>query len=186
MNPELAEGRYTAEDLPRIENGDVYELVDGRLVERNMGAEAGVVAANIISLVRVFLREHDLGRVFSQDCGYQIFADDVNRVRKPDLSVILHGRLPENRVPRGFVRIAPDLVGEIVSPNDLAEDVNNRIVDYLRAGVRLIWVLYPATGFVHVFRPGGGASYLTRADQLSGEDVLPNFTCRVEELFAGL
>src|SRR5262249_51857642 len=158
-------------------NGRRFELIAGQLVERpDMGAKSNRVATILIRMVDGHAATHKLGLGFSQECSYQIFADDPRRVRKPDGSFIRTGRLPGDKPPDGHVQIAPDLIFEVVSPNDLAEDINNRIVDYLRAGVRLIWVLYPATGFVHVFRQDGSASYLTRADQLSGEDVLPNFT----------
>jgi Uma2 family endonuclease len=186
MSTAPVQTRYTPDDLLALENGNCFELIDGQLVEKNMGAEAGVIAANVIFLPRLFVRDHGGGVVSTQDAGYQIFPHAPDRVRKPDTSFIRHGRLPGNRVPRGNVSVAPDLVVEVVSPNDLAEEVNTRVVDYLLAGVRLIWVIYPATRFVQVFRPGGVVAYRTAADELGGEDVLPGFACRVEELFAGL
>jgi Uma2 family endonuclease len=178
--------RYTPDDLLAMEDGHSYELIDGRFVEKNMGAKAGRVAARLISRIDRHAEEKGLGAVFTQDCGYLIFPEDPDRVRKPDFSFIGKGRLPNNTIPDGFVRIPPDLVGEVVSPNDLAEEVNARVVDYLAAGVPLIWVFYVPTRFVHIFRPDGSASYLTVRDTLSGEVVLPGFTCRVEEVFAGI
>jgi Uma2 family endonuclease len=180
------EKRYTAEDLLAVENGHCYELVDGRLVEKHMGVEAGVIAANVIFLLRLYLRDRNAGVVATQDAGYQLFPDDAARLRKPDVSFIRHDRLPDQHVPRGYPRLAPDLAVEVVSPNDLAEEVAARVVDYLRANVPLLWVVYPSVRFVQVFRPGGSASYLTAADEITGEDVLPGFACRVEEFFAGI
>jgi Uma2 family endonuclease len=183
MTTATLEGRYTPEDLLAMEDGHCYELVDGRLVEKNMGAEAGVIVANLIALLVPHVRSRKLGLVFTNECGYQIFGD-ANRVRKPDASVIRRGRLPDDRAPRGHARIPPDLAVEVVSPNDLAEDIDARITDYLGAGVKLLWVLYPATRSVYIFRPDGSAARLTAAGTLGGEDVLPDFTCRVEDLFA--
>jgi Uma2 family endonuclease len=80
--------------------------------------------------------------------------------------------------------MAPDLVVEVVSPNDLAEDVETRVMDFVRVQVPLIWVLYPKTGCVRVLRKGGSASQLGATAELQGEDVLPGFRCQVEELFA--
>jgi Uma2 family endonuclease len=186
MDTISAEKQYTVDDLPAVENGDCFELVDGRLVEKHMGAEAGAIGANIIFLLRGFVRDHPLGRVFTQDAGYQLFPEDRRRLRKPDVSLIRNERLGDRPVPRGDVAMPPDLAVEVVSPTDLAEDVNARVVDYLRANVPLIWLVYPATRFVQVFGPGGRASYLFPADEITGEDVLPGFACRVEEFFAGI
>jgi Uma2 family endonuclease len=110
------------------------------------------------------------GLVLGADCGYQIFPDDANRVRFPDGSFIRSGRLPHDAPPRGHVRIVPDLVIEVVSPNDLAWEVELKVTEYLQAGVPLLWVFYPDTRTVWVYRA-------------SGEDVLPGFTCLVAEVF---
>ena len=185
MNTLTREPPYTAEDLPTLEDGHCYELVNGQLVEKPMGAEAGLVAAKVIFLLQLFVRDHGGGLVFTSDAGYQVFPDDPNRVRKPDVSFICRGRLPNDRAPRGHLRIRPDLVVEVVSPNDLAEEVMARVADYLRAEVRLLWVIYPGARLVQVYRPGA-ASLATAADELRGEDVLPGFACRVEDLFAGI
>jgi Uma2 family endonuclease len=178
------ETRYTPEDLLAL--GDGYELIDGRLVEKAMGLEASAVAVNVLTLLRSHVRAHALGHVFDSEAGYQIFPEQPNRVRKPDGSFIARGRLPNDRPVRGHARIPPDLAMEVVSPNDLAEEVNTKVMEFLAVGVRLLWVIYPATKTIHVFRRGGGAAYLTAADELSGEDVVEGFACRVEELFADI
>jgi Uma2 family endonuclease len=186
MDTTAAEKRYTVDDLPAIENGHCFELVDGRLVKKNMGAEAGVIGANIIFLLRAFVRDHPVGWVLTQDAGYLLFPEDRGRLRKPDLSFMRLDQLPDQRVPQGNVRMPPDLAVEVVSPNDLAEELGARIVDYLRANVPLLWVVHPTARFVQVFRSGGRASYLFPTDEITGEDVLPGFTCRVEECFSGI
>jgi len=58
--------------------------------------------------------------------------------------------------------------------------------DYLRAGVKLLWVLYPITRSVWVVRSDGSAARLTEGKELSGEDVVAGFSCRVAELFEGI
>jgi Uma2 family endonuclease len=70
-----------------------------------------------------------------------------------------------------------------VSPNDTAEEVDEKNEEYLRAGVLRVWVVYPATRSVTVIRPGGNETRLTSADMLSGEDVLPGFEVPVADLF---
>jgi Uma2 family endonuclease len=185
MNAPLLEKVYTAEDLLKLEDGGNLELLDGRLVERPIGAKASVVAANIIALVRPFAHAHGLGLVFDSDCGYQIFAKR-DRVRKPDVSFIRHGKLPENKPPDGYVLVAPDLVVEVISPNDLAEEVAAKMMEWLRAGVRLVWVVYPSSRIVQVFRQAGGAANLCEGEQLTGGDVLSEFACDVAEFFVDI
>jgi Uma2 family endonuclease len=160
-----------------------YELIDGKLVERHMGAESSLIAAAVIFLLNQYVRAHQLGKVFATDCGYQIFPDDPNKVRFPDGSFIPRGRLPDDKPPRGHIRIPPDLAIEVVSPNDTAEEVETKRLAFLRAGTRLLWILYPESRTVHVYRQAGNPSSLTEADELSGEDVVPGFVCRVAELF---
>jgi Uma2 family endonuclease len=177
---------HTPEELLAIPDGHRFELIDGHLVERPlMGAEASLVAAAIIMIVRQFTLGRQLGPVFSDACGYQIFPDDPNRVRFPDVSFIRRGRLPDDKPPQGHVRIAPDLAVEVVSPNDLAYSIDDKIASFLLAGIRMLWIVYPETRTVWVIRPTG-VSRLSAADEINGEDVLPGFTCRVEEFFVGL
>jgi Uma2 family endonuclease len=91
--------------------------------------------------------------------------------------------MPPEEEPQGHCRIAPDLVAEVVSPNDLIYEVAARVAEYLGAGVRLVWVVNPADRTVQVHRQGGTGTILREADELAGEEVLPGFRCQVGELF---
>jgi Uma2 family endonuclease len=164
-------------------DGHRYELIDGRLVERNTTAEASEIAANVIGLVGNHVRAHKLGKVFATNCGYRIFADDPQRVRYPDGSFIARGRLPGERAPRGHVGIPPELAALIVSPDDRAAEVEKKRLDFLWAATKLVWVIYPKNRTVHVYRQAGGYAVLTGADQLTGDGIIPGFACRVVELF---
>jgi Uma2 family endonuclease len=115
----------------------------------------------------------------------QIFPDAPNQVRFPDGSFIRRGRLPHDVPPHGHVRIVPDLLIEVMSPNDLAWEVEVKVTEYLRDGVQLLWVFYPDTCTVWVYRASGQVMHLSVADTLSGEEVLPGFTCPVAEVFPG-
>lgn len=177
---------YTPEDLLAMPEGHRYDLIDGRLVKRAMGAQSSCIAAILIHLLNQHARAQNLGLVFATDCGYQIFSDHPNRVRYPDGSFIRRGRLPDDRPPAGHVRVRPDLVIEVVSPNDTACEVDTKIEEYLQVGVPLIWVIFPGTQRVMVYRGAGPISRLGAADELAGEEAVPGFTCRVADLFAGL
>jgi Uma2 family endonuclease len=174
---------YTPEDLLEMPDGELYELVDGQLVERSMGTESQWVSGKLFRLLADYVESRQLGWGFPDGVGYQCFPGDPGRVRKPDGSFIRMGRLPNEELPRGHCRIAPDLAIEVVSPNDLYSEVNQKVHEYLEAGVALVWVLDPDSRSVMVHRLNGDPSSLNESSELSGEKVIPDFSCPVRELF---
>lgn len=178
--------QYIPEDLLTLPDQGRYELLDGHLVERPMGARASYAAAKLLRLLGLVSDAQDLGLLFGTDCGYQVFAEDLNRVRYADGSFICRGRLADDTPPAGHCRVVPDLVIEAISPNDLAYAVEEKIEQWLAAGSRLVWVLYPETQRLHVHRQDGTMSKLRADDVVSGEDVVPGFVCRVADVFQGL
>ena len=177
--------QYIPEDLLAMPDGHYFDLVDGHLVERHRGAESSWIAQQINRHLSNYVAVSQGVLVLGPDCGYQIFPDDPNRVRFPDGSFIRRGRLPHDVPPRGHVRIVPDLLIEVVSPNDLAWEVEVKVTEYLRAGVPLLWVFYPDTCTVWIYRASGQVTHLSVEDTLSGEEVLPDFTCLVADVFPG-
>jgi Uma2 family endonuclease len=175
--------RYTPEDLLLMPDEKNYELVNGDLVERNIGMESSRIGITIGRLVDTFCVNERLGPVFGADAGYQCFPDDPSRVRKADVSFINASRLPNSELPVGYCRIAPDLAVELISPNDLAYEIEEKVREYLEAGVRLIWVVYPPSRLVRVHRLNGTVAEFKEGDFLDGEDVLPRFRCQVKDIF---
>jgi Uma2 family endonuclease len=105
-------------------------------------------------------------------------------VRIPDVSFIAQARLPDGSVPEGFIPGAPDLAVEIVSPGDRAEEVYGKVREYLDAGARLVWVVWPRHRAVTAYPPDGQSRELREDDELDGGAVLPGFRVRVGDLFA--
>jgi len=182
----------TADGLEALDEAAVarlegrFECIDGRFVEKGpMGAQANELAFLLMWHLMTHVRAHRLGRCFGENCVYRIF-EDPRRSRIPDGSFIRAGRLPDDRSPRGDIRIAPDLALEVVSPNDVVENLNERIGDLLRAGTRLLWVIVPGTRNAYVYRADGTVSLISEGDALDGEDVVPGFTYRLGDLFDGL
>jgi Uma2 family endonuclease len=173
---------YTPEDLLVMPDGKGYELVDGQLVERKMGAESSWVGGRLHSRLDRFCEEHERGWALMPEAGYQCFPHDPGRVRKPDVSFIRYGRLPGGMLPKGWIRIRPDLAVEVVSPNDLAEELDEKLADYEKVGVPLIWVIHLGSRTAMVYRGAGTVSRLHEDDELSGEDVIPGFRCRVRDI----
>jgi Uma2 family endonuclease len=171
------------EDLLTLPNGDNYELIDGRLKEKSMGAESDRVALRLGGLLDQFCIRTKCGLVFGSQTGYRCFPDKPKMVRKPDVSFVATGRLENDAAPKGDIPVAPDLVVEAVSPNDTYEEVTVKVAEFKSAGVKLIWVISPETRTVLIRRLDGTCAEVDEHGTLSGEDVLPGFTCAVAELF---
>ena len=173
---------YTPEDLLMLPDDRAYELVDGRLVEKHMGMKSSWVATRLCYQMQAFLERQPAGWVLAEST-YQCFPDAPKKVRRPDVSFIRFGRLPEEELPSGHCPIAPDIAAEVVSPHDTHTEVSAKIEEYLAAGVALVWIINPDTRTVLVYREGGDAiGFLHENDELTGEAVLPGFRCRVAEI----
>jgi Uma2 family endonuclease len=175
--------RYTPEDLLKMPDGDRYELVDGQLVEHNMSYWATYVAVEILARLRDYCHAHNLGWV-SAETSFQCFPDAPDKVRRPDGSFIRLGRISlEQATAEGHTTVAPDLSIEIISPTDSMYEVQEKVQEYLRAGVPLVWIVNPQSRIVEIYRSKGKGTILQESDELDGEDVVPGFRCRVGDLF---
>lgn len=158
------------------------ELVRGRLIVREPpGTYHGQIAGRLIVRVGAFVEANQLGEVFGQDTGFKIFSNP-DTVRAPDLAFVSRDRLSlVGR--RGYSAFAPDLVAEVLSPDDAPGEVREKITDWLVAGVRLAWVLDPDHRTAEVHRQDGSVSLIAADGALDGEHVLPGFRCLLSDLY---
>lgn len=177
--PEL----MTADELLTLDlPGKSTELVRGRLVVREPPSTYhGRVQSTLNILVGSHVRAHQLGAVFGQDTGFMI-ASNPDTVRAPDLGFVARDRLALI-APRGYAALAPDLVAEILSPDDRPGEVMTKVGEWLEAGVALVWVIDPDRRSAQVYRADGGVATVPSDGELHGEGVLPGFSCRLAELF---
>ena len=147
-----------------------------------MGIESSWVAGRLHSRLDQFCEDHGIGWALLADSGYQCFANDPCLVRKPDVSFVRFGRFTDGVLPKGWAKIPPDLAVEVLSPNDTTYELDEKLEDYQKAGVHLVWVINPNSRTVRVHRGDGTVSYLHEDDELSGEDVIPGFRCTVREI----
>jgi Uma2 family endonuclease len=173
---------YTPEDLLAMPDSKSYELVGGQLVERNMGAESSRVGGRLYSRLDRFCEEHNLGTVWPADNGYQCFPHDPDLVRKPDVSFVVRSRLLGGVVPKGWVKIPPDLAVEVVSPRDRVYELDEKLADYRKARVPLVWVINPESRTVTVYQIDRPIRLLFEDDELSGEEIIPGFRCPIREI----
>jgi Uma2 family endonuclease len=174
------EKRYTPQDLLTMPDGDRYELVDGRLLEHKMSFCSSYVAGVILRLLQSFCHEHRLGWVLPEGASYQCFTAFPGRVRKADVSFIRLQRCSlAQATTEGHCPIAPDLAVKVMSPNDIAYEIDDKVREFLDAGVSLVWVVNPEQRTIEVHRAGGPGTILRENDELSGEEVIPGFRRRV-------
>lgn len=173
----------TAQELERFDlPGKSTELVRGRLIVREPpGTYHGIVAANLLLILGQHVRANALGVVCSQDTGFKI-GSSPDTVRAADVAFVAKSR--QHLIPRrGYAALAPDLVAEIVSPDDRAGEVLNKVGDWLDAGVRLVWVIDPIRRDARAYYPDGALSTVAADGQLTGGDVLPGFSCPLAACF---
>ena len=179
----------SADDLPALSSrlaaeGKRTELVRGDLVVMApAGGRHGHVAHKIGLLIGNHVLEGDLGRVFAAETGF-LLRRDPDTVRAPDVAFVAAGRLSDGETPPGFLELAPDLAVEVVSPSDSPAAVGGKVQDWLEAGTRLVWVVYPDSRSVTVHRQTGRTEELSETDLLPGAPALPEFAVAVRDLFA--
>ncbi len=173
----MAPPTYTADQLLRLNLPDKRtELVRGALVVREpAGYQHGLVAARMARILLDHAEPRHLGLVFGAETGFKLDGNPAT-VRAPDAAFIRAERVPA-APPRGFADLAPDLVVEVLSPEDRPGEVLAKVADWLRAGCRLVWVVDPVRRLAQVYRHDGTQAGVTDREALDGEDVLPGLVC---------
>lgn len=175
----------TAEELLNMpDDGRRYELIEGELIELPPppGFLHGSVAGNAYWELRNFTRRHGVGRVLAAETGFRI-SSDPDTVRAPDAAFVANERLPEGDPPEGYLPLAPDLLVEVVSPSDRASDVDEKVHTWLDAGAKLVWVAYPSTKSVTMYRSRTDVTIVGGDELLNGAPVLNGFSIPVSRLF---
>ncbi len=161
------------------------ELAKGVPVEMSPTGEAhGIVSMWLGFLILSHVERNGLGAVTAAETGY-ILSSDPATVRAPDVGFIAKARLMGPSSERYFPG-APDLAVEVISPNDKAAAIHDKVIDYLRAGTQLVWVVYPDSKTVMVYRPAADAHLYTANETLDGGNVLPGLSLPVTEIFKKL
>lgn len=162
------------------------ELVRGevRMMTPASGAH-GVIAGRIFAALKAFVDARELGECFPDNTGF-LLPGLGDTVRSPDAAFVRADRLPEQGIGPGWVPIAPDLVVEIVSPNESAAELEAELADYVAAGTQLIWIVDPASRTVAIRRPGAAQILRAESEALDGADVLPGLLLEIASLFARL
>jgi Uma2 family endonuclease len=174
--------RYTVEEFDEFiylpENVDKeFEFIGGEILEVVSNSYSSEIAATISAEIRMYIKGKKLGRVTGADGGYIIAGERYI----PDVAFISIKKQPLSS-REAYNPNPPDLVVEVVSPSDSNRQMKIKVANYMAVGA-IVWVVYPETHDVEVFRSAQAVQILGIDDTLAGGDILPGFTLPVKEIF---
>src|SRR2546422_877614 len=178
----MAPALVTADELLHSNIPDKRtELVRGVLVVREpAGYNHGRVIAQLTGRLWSHVERTAAGQLLGAETGFTLFRDP-DTVRAPDIAFVHRDRLPDP-ASRGFVDLAPDLVVEVLSPDDRPGETLGKVGDWLQTGTRLVWVIDPERRTARIYRADGRETSVTEAGELRGEEVLPGLACPLSSL----
>lgn len=173
----------SGDELARMPDLGPCELVEGRLVLMSPTSWLhGRYVVRVTDALSAFVREHDLGEVHSGEVGVYT-GRDPDTVRGADVLFISHERLARV-ASESFLDVAPELVVEVLSPGNTAEEMQRKTAEYLGVGVERVWVVDPAREAVLVHAGSEPPTVRTVGDTVRGEGILDGFALDVDALFA--
>lgn len=161
-----------------------FEVVEGRIVETMPTQKPhGRVGMRVIRLLDRYVEANELGEVLSLEVGFRLQLDPL-LIRCPDVAFVSKERQVEDQDEDGFYNLAPNLAVEIVSPDNSGPDMAHKAQEYLSHGTELVWIVNPKRKEVKIYRPDETQPQtLTGEDEITGENVIVGFSCKVSEFF---
>lgn len=176
---------WTADDLHALANDERhFEIVRGELIMMSPASPVqGRYASRLDRALGSYVDEHDLGEVYTAEPGFILQSEPDLIIRSPDVAFVSKERIPSADEQEGFWKLAPDLAVEIISPSETALSIQHKVQDYLAAGTRLIWLVYPQLQLVVTHQPPTQVRQYGIDDNLDGGEVLPDFRYPLTRLF---
>ena len=172
----------TAEELLAMGDIGPCELVNGEIVMMTpAGAEHGDVAAEILYLIKSYVKKKRNGKVFAAETGFTV-KRQPDTTRGADVAFVSKKRLPKGKI-RGYFPGAPDLAVEVVSPGDRMSEVLTKVDEWLDGGATSVWVVDPPTRSIEVYRRNSQPIRYKDKDTLTDEPTLPGFTMKLTDVF---
>jgi Uma2 family endonuclease len=181
----VAEKLLTAEEFAKLPDpGYPTELVQGRIVEMpSPGFEHGEICSQIAYLINAHVKEQGVGRTLTNDSGV-ITERGPDSVRGPDVSYYSYQRVPRGTKIRGYADVPPEIVFEVLSPDDRGSKVLAKVAQYLEAGVLLVCVVNPRKTSAHLYRPDDQEpTPLNPDDDFAAPEILGDFRIPVRRFF---
>lgn len=175
----------TAEELFLMPNdGFCYELIEGELKKMSPpGSQHGRIIINVTTPLDLHVRKNNLGTVYAAETGFKI-ASNPDTVRAPDVAFVCRERVQQVGDTVGYWPGAPDLAIEVISPNDVYTEVEEKVFDWLESGAKMVIVVNPPTRTTTVFRSRTDIVMLTENDILETGDVISGWSIPVKDIFA--
>jgi len=178
----------TQADLQKLDAEDKwFEVVDGEIIEseRDVIWFHLLIIQNLYDILKPFVRDNKLGRVFMDGARYVIEGtlDNIQWAPRPDFSFVRNGRFPDNFEWEGDVAFAPDLAVEVISLGQSNPEMLNKISRYLNGGCEEIWLIYSARKTVVQYSLDDAPSIYQSGDTIDVAALFPGLTLKVDDLF---
>lgn len=163
------------------ESDQLYEIVDGQRVEKHVSAYCAWIAGILTDELGAYLRENQIGKSYPEMVF--ILDEDLDLRRRPDVAFVSAVKWPVDRPPpaTGDWTLVPDLAVEVVSPSNRYLDMQRKLREYFRYGVKEVWMVLPGARLVQVFNSPTQLREVEAGATLSSE-LLPGFSIAIETL----
>lgn len=159
------------------------ELLDGELIRMSpAGFEHGSITLKLAWPIARHVEEHQLGIVCAAETGF-LLKRNPDTVRAPDLAFVSQARVEQVGSVKGYWPGCPDMVAEVVSPNDAYSEVQAKALAWIEAGCRVVWIVDPKQKHVTEFRSQTLIRVFTVKDRLAAADVFGDWSIEVGKLF---
>lgn len=180
--------RLTVADLAalpsELPSGPVkFELDEGRLVQGTAppGSDHGRMQSRVVYALTKYAEAHELGITFAEVAI--VLKRNPDRVFGADAAFVATRSLPVRTSPEGYLETIPEIVVEVRSKNDSIPKLQRKVTKYLRAGVRIVWLIDTASKTVTMCRDQVASLELQPGDTLTADGVISGIQIPVAELF---
>jgi len=176
--------KLTATKLAELpDDGKRYELIRGVLnMMSPAGSEHGRIAGRIFLRLADHVEKNELGETYAAETGFLI-EQDPDTVRAPDAAFVSFERLAKVEPTTGYLPVSPNLVVEVVSPNDSFSEVEAKAANWLSAGTQIVLVADPKNHALHIHETDRAICVLKPGDTFSAGEVCGDWQLRVNDAF---
>jgi Uma2 family endonuclease len=177
----------TAEELELLPGDAIHrELDQGELIEMSpAGPFHGQVCMAVSGHLWYFIETHNLGNTYTAETGF-ILDEHPDTVLAPDFAFIRNERIAAIDNHRGYIRGAPDLVIETMSPSDSVKSATAKANQWLHFGARQCWIVNPQKRTVTILDANRDTREFSETEIIDTIELLPGFQCQVSEFFKRL
>lgn len=147
------------------------------------GPEHAAVVQRLAARLAAHAEAQKLGLVFEATTGF-VLRRNPDTVSVADVAFVSHEVPPCPTTPYALVERAPDLAIEVVAPGQRRAGVDAKAACWIEHGSRMAWVVDPQARTIAVLRGGATARVIAPDEVVTGDEVVPGFRCRIDDLLA--